>query len=195
MSVVFGPFSFERVVSAVEKVRERLYRAAAALEAGKVPYAIVGGNAVALWVSRVDEAAVRNTQDVDVLLRRSDLEAAKRAMAAAGFVYAQVLGVDVFLEGPDAKVRDGVHVVFANEKMKPHELAANPDVTQSEPGGKFQVVSLEALVQIKLTAFRRKDQVHLQDMISVGIIDETWLTRYPPELAARLDSLLKDPNG
>lgn len=195
MSVVFGAFSFERVVSAVEKVRQRLYRAAAALEAGKVPYAIVGGNAVALWVSRVDEAAVRNTQDVDVLLRRSDLEIAKRAMAAAGFVHAEVLGVDVFLDGPNAKPRNSVHVVFANEKMKPHEVAANPDVTQSEPGGKFQVVSLEALVQIKLTAFRRKDQVHLQDMIGVGIIDASWPARFAPELGARLESLLNDPNG
>lgn len=195
MSVVFGPFSFERVVSAVEKVRQRLYRAAAALEAGKVPYAIVGGNAVALWVARVDEAAVRNTQDVDVLLRRSDLEAAKRAMAAAGFIYAEVMGVDVFLDGPNARARDSVHVVFANEIVKGHETIANPDVTQSEPGGKFQVVSLEALVQIKLTAFRLKDRVHLQDMISVGIIDSSWPARFPPELAARLQSLLDNPNG
>lgn len=195
MSVVFGPFSFERVVSAVEKVRQRLYRAAAALEAGKVPYAIVGGNAVALWVARVDEAAVRNTQDVDVLLRRSDLEAAKRAMAAEGFIYAEVMGVDVFLDGPNARARDSVHVVFANEIVKGHETIANPDVTQSEPGGKFQVVSLEALVQIKLTAFRLKDRVHLQDMISVGIIDSSWPARFPPELAARLQSLLDNPNG
>ncbi len=195
MSVVFGAFSFERVVSAVEKVRQRLYRAAAALEAGKVPYAIVGGNAVALWVSRVDEAAVRATQDVDVLLRRSDLEAAKRAMAAAGFSYAEVLGVDVFLDGPNAKIRDSVHVVFANEMMKPHELAANPDVTQSEPGEKFQVLSLEPLVQIKLTAFRDKDRVHLRDMIGVGIIDTSWPARFAPELGARLQTLLNDPNG
>jgi hypothetical protein len=40
----------------VEKVRERLRRAAAALEAAGVPYAVAGGNAVAAWVSRVDEA-------------------------------------------------------------------------------------------------------------------------------------------
>jgi hypothetical protein len=68
-----GPFSLERVVSAVERVRQRLLRAAAALQAANVPYAIVGGNAVALWVSRVDEAAVRNTQDVDILIRREEI--------------------------------------------------------------------------------------------------------------------------
>lgn len=195
MSVILGPFSFDRVVSAVEKVRERLYRAAAALEAGKVPYAIAGGNAVALWVSRVDEAAVRNTQDVDVLLRRADLEAAKRALGAAGFVHAEVLGVDVFLDGPDAKIRDSVHVIFSGELVKPHELAPNPDVNDSEPGGKFQVLSLEALVQIKLTAFRDKDRVHLRDMIEVGLIDSTWPGRFMPELGKRLQMLLNDPKG
>ncbi len=36
-------------------------------------YAVAGGNAVAAWVSRVDEAAVRNTQDVDLLLVRMKL--------------------------------------------------------------------------------------------------------------------------
>lgn len=84
---VIGPVSWERMIRAVEKVRERMMRAVAALEKAGVPYAVAGGNAVAAWVSRVDEAAVRNTQDVDILLRRSDLEAAKGALFAAGFVY------------------------------------------------------------------------------------------------------------
>ena len=65
--VSYGPISWERMIRAVEKVRERLMRATAALEAAGIPYAVAGGNAVAAWVSRVDEAAVRNTQDVDIL--------------------------------------------------------------------------------------------------------------------------------
>src|SRR2546427_5800251 len=85
-----GNVSWERMIRAVEKVRERLRRAVAALEAARVPYALAGGNAVAAWVSRVDEAAVRNTQDVDILLRRADLPAAKEAMTKAGFVYRHV---------------------------------------------------------------------------------------------------------
>ncbi|KKL09620.1 hypothetical protein LCGC14_2564030, partial [marine sediment metagenome] len=85
--IKYGDVSWERMIRAVEKVRERLLRAASALEKADIPYAVAGGNAVAAWVSRVDEAAVRNTQDVDILLRRTDLEAAKIAMAEAGFVY------------------------------------------------------------------------------------------------------------
>src|SRR5437764_3787656 len=106
--------------NAVEKVRQRLLRAAAALDKAGVPYAVAGGNAVAAWVSRVDEAAVRNTQDVDLLLRRSDLPAAKMALAKAGFIYRHAKSLDMFLDGPGAKARDAVHLVFAGEKVKPN---------------------------------------------------------------------------
>ncbi|HEY2148526.1 MAG TPA: hypothetical protein VGH32_11350, partial [Pirellulales bacterium] len=71
----------------MELVRERLLRATAALEKAEVPYAVAGGNAVASWVSRVDCAAVRNTQDVNILVRRTDFERVRKAMIEAGFVH------------------------------------------------------------------------------------------------------------
>lgn len=179
----------------MEKVKERLLRATAALRDASVPYAVVGGNAIAAWVTRVDEAAVRNTQDVDILLRREDLPAAVEALEGAGFVFRHVAGMDVFLDGPNAKARDAVHVVFAGEKVRPDEPVSNPDVMQFEEGDDYRILSLEALVQVKLTAFRRKDQVHLLDLLGVGLIDQTWTTHYPPELADRLQSLIDDPDG
>jgi len=72
-SVFFDDSILDRMVLAVERVRNRLKRAAKALESSGVPYAVVGGNAVAAWVAKIDTAAVRNTQDVDILLRREDL--------------------------------------------------------------------------------------------------------------------------
>src|SRR5712692_6225000 len=113
-----GPVSLERMVRAVEKVRERLLRATSALEQAGIPYAVVGGNAVAAWVSRVDEAAVRNTQDVDILVRRSDLDALTAALELAGFVRREILGIEMFLEGPRGRPRDGVHLLFAGEKVR-----------------------------------------------------------------------------
>ena len=193
MTVSLGSFSLERMVNAVEKVRQRLLRAADALESANVKYAVAGGNAVALWVSRVDESAVRNTQDVDILLRREDLDAAKEALVRAGFRH--IGGVDVFLDGPKAKARDAVHVIFANEKVRTHESLPNPDVTESESAERFRVLKLEALVRIKLTAFRDKDRVHLRDLIETDLIDANWTARLPPELAKRLQSLLDDPQG
>ena len=110
------------MVRAVERVRERLARVAAALDAAGIEYAVIDGNAVAAWVATVDAAAVRNTQDVDILLRRQDLDAATRALVAAGFVHHQVAGVDLFLDGPSATVRDAVHVVMAGEKVRANYL-------------------------------------------------------------------------
>jgi hypothetical protein len=195
MAVALQPFSLQRMASAVDKVRERLLRATAALEQAGVAYAVAGGNAVAAWVTRVDEAAVRYTQDVDILLRRSDLPAATVALESAGFVFLHVAGMDVFLDGPDAKARNAVHVVFAGEKVRPHETLSNPDVLESEIGDHFRILSLEALVQIKLTAFRDKDRTHLRDLLDVGLIDESWKQHYPAELAERLQLLIDTPDG
>ena len=185
----------DRMVSAVEKVRERLLRAANALEQARVPYAVVGGNAVASWVASVDEAAVRNTRDVDILLRREDLARASAALEGEGFVYRHVRGVDMFLDGPDTKVRDAVHVLFAGEKVHPDDILPTPDISEAERAAFFRVLSLDALVGVKLNVFRTKDQMHLRDMLDVGLIDETWKAHYPPELAERLQLLIDTPEG
>jgi hypothetical protein len=195
MAPSLGPFSLERMVRAVEKVRERLLRATAALENASIPYAVCGGNAVAVWVTRVDESAVRNTRDVDILIRRSDLDAVKTALLAAGFDYKHTAGLDLFLDGPSATARDAVHIIFAGEKVRPEELSPNPDVTESVPSDQFRVLDLEALVRIKLTSYRDKDRTHLRDLLDVGLIDGNWCWRYPAELAARLQSLIDTPDG
>ena len=193
--VSFGNDVLERMVLAVEKVRERLHRSTQALEAAGIPYAVVGGNAVAAWVSKVDPGAARNTVDVDLIINRSDLDAAKAAMEGAGFVYAFSYGVHMFLDGPDGRPRDAVHLLFAGEKVDPRYAEAAPDLSSSEQGEAYRLVDLEPLVRMKLTSFRRKDQVHLQDLINVGLIDGSWPAKYSPELAARLRELLDDPNG
>ena len=135
----------ERMGRAVEKVQERLHRAAKALEAQHVPYAIIGGNAVAAWVARIDEGAVRTTRDVDILIRREDLEVAKAAMDAVGFEYAFSYGVHLFVERPNGKPSEGVHLLFAGEKVKPTDPVPAPDMTENVRGAAFQVVTLEAL--------------------------------------------------
>jgi hypothetical protein len=37
--------------------------------------------------------------------------------------------------------------------------------------------------------------VHLLDMLEVGLIDESWTSRFPSALADRLQQLLDDPDG
>ncbi len=187
--------TWERMIRAVEKVRERCARAVRALEAASVSYAVVGGHAVANWVASIDEGSVRNTRDVDILIRRVDFEAVKAAMEADGFIFENAYGVDFFLDGPNCKPSEGVHLLYAGEKVKETDPVPTPLLSESERGAAFQVVSLEPLVRMKLVAFRRKDQVHLQDMTRLNLIDATWPDRFPPILAARLREILADPEG
>ena len=65
----------------------------------------------------------------------------------------------------------------------------------SLPSGDFRLVSLDALVRMKLTAFRDKDRTHLRDLIEVGLVDATWVPRLPSHLAMRLQELLDTSEG
>src|SRR5947199_3953210 len=166
----------DRMERAVAKVRERLLRATSALNQAGVPYAVVGGNAVASWVATVDEGAVRNTRDVDLLVRRADLAVVTTALEQAGFVAGELLDVVMFRDGPEGKPSEAVHLLFAGEKTRPDHLLPAPMIqTLSDPAN-FPVLTLESLIQMKLVSNRRKDQVHILDLIGVRLIDQSWLT-------------------
>lgn len=184
-------------MDAIQKVQERLLRATAALEQAGVAYVVIGGNAVAAWITQVEPEAVRFTRDVDLMIRRVDLEAVKNALTRVGFVYADVMDVPVFLDGPKGRVKDAVHILFANEMVRPNEHSPTPDLgpVEYEQLGRYRIVNLESLVLLKLTSFRLKDRVHLLDMIGAGLIDAAWPARFKPELAERLQQLLDNPNG
>jgi len=190
-----GLLALDRMERAVEKIRDRLLRSTAALEAAGVPYAVIGGNAVMAWVEQIDESAVRFTQDVDLVLRREDLGRATEALAKAGFIHRRVAGIDMFLDGPGAGPRDAVHVIFSGEKVRPEYVAVVPDAGESVSFKTYRVLSLEALVRMKLTSYRDKDKTHLRDMLEIGLIDAAWPARYPPELASRLQHLIDTPEG
>ncbi len=138
-----GDALWTRIERAVEKVKQRVQRTARALDAAGIPYAVIGGNAVQVWVAQVDEAAVRNTQDVDILLNRADLPGAVDALRAEGFLFAEVAGVPMFLDGPDASPRDAVHVVYAEEKVSPLDPEPAPAVDQCERVRDFLTLRLE----------------------------------------------------
>jgi hypothetical protein len=101
----------------------------------------------------------------------------------------------MFLDGPDAKARDVVHVIFAGERVRPEYALSAPDVVDAEESEAFRVLRLDSLVRMKLTSFRDKDRTQLRDLIGVGLVDESWPARLPDELAMRLQSLLDTPEG
>lgn len=193
-TVGMGYDVLERMERAVLRVRERLLRASEALNRAGVPYAVVGGNAVASWVATVDEGAVRNTRDVDLLVRREDLPLVTQALEGAGFVRDEVLGVDLFRDGPQGKPSEAVHLFFAGEKTRPDHPLPAPQIETADLATPFRVVTLESLLRMKLMSNRDKDRMHVRDLIGAALLDRTWLAKLPPELAERLRHLLDTPD-
>lgn len=191
-AVALKEFSWGRMIAAVEEIRARACRASGALRDAGVPHVVVGGHAVAAWVARVDQEAVRNTKDVELMVRREDFPHVVDVLQSIGFVHQNVSGVDFFLDGPEGPVRSAIHIVFASEKVREEYPLPTPDVAESEAGPEFPVPTLDALVRMKLTSFRLKDKVHLLDMLEVGLIDEGWRGRLPAEIASRLQELINE---
>jgi hypothetical protein len=185
----------ERMERAVAKVRERLLRATAALNQIGVPYAVVGGNAVASWVATVDEGAIRNTRDIDLLVRRSDLPAITTALEQVGFVRDELLDIVMFRDGAEGKPSEAIHLLFAGEKTRPDHLLPAPEIQTVKDPANFSVIALETLLVMKLMSNRDKDRTHLRDLIGVRLVDASLLPKLPPELAARLKQILDTPDS
>ena len=187
---------FEKAGRYMDKVAERLQRAKGALEAASIPYAVIGGNAVMAWIATADESAIRPTQDVDMLVDEERFDDVKKAMAGAGFVYRKLVGINMFLDGPKGKPREAIHVVFGGRKVMPDYAVEAPRPSESVQSKlEFRVLTLEALVRMKLTSYRLKDQVHLQDLVSVGLVTETWPEKYSPPLRERLQKIIENPEA
>ncbi len=177
---------------AVERVERLLKQVTSALDDAGVDYAVIGGNAVATWVATRDAGAIRATKDVDILLRRSDLQRVADVLAPLGFISEEVMGIPVFMEASHPLPSQGVHVIVANEKVRSTARYAAPDVrsaTRSVSG--HLVLDLLPLVLMKLDAFRLRDQTHLVDMLSIGLLDASWKDKLPEDLRPRFEQVLE----
>ena len=172
---------------AIDRVQQRLIKVTAALDAAGIGYAVVGGNAVASWVGRVDAGATRATKDVDLLVRRHDVARITAVITGLGFTREDLRDLVLFIDPDEPSKKSGVHLVWADERIRPSYTIPSPSIDESErdPDG-FRVISLPALVRMKLTSFRPIDQVHIADMLSVGLVDPAIKSALPAELRARL---------
>ena len=104
-------------------------------------------------------------------------------------------GVNCFVDRPNGSERSRINVWFAGEKVNETDAVPSPELTEAVQGNRFRVISLEALVRLKLTAFRNKDRMHIRDLMDVGLVDASWPARFPDALAERLQEILADPLG
>jgi hypothetical protein len=183
---------WEAYAMSLDDVTRRLQRITRALEEQSVPYAVVGGQAVALWVATREPAAVRTTKDVDLLIRRDDLPRARAAALSIEMDYFEVMGVGMFLERRDPNPRHAVHLVWADERVRPEYELPSPPIEQRQEISGIDAVSLPGLVLMKLLSNRDQDRVHLRDMIDVGLVGRELLEGLPPSLAEQLETLLSE---
>lgn len=181
----------------METISERVLRVTRALEKDGIPHQVIGGLAVAAWVFKADPDAVRTTMDVDLVIRRGDLERVKTALEGIGFQYRHPLGIHMFVDQQKPKVKGGVHLLFENEKVRPEYPHPVPSLADDPPRAEagYRVAPLDSLLRMKLTSFRRKDQVHVDDMLGVGLITPEVEATLPPDLLARLEELKRNPEG
>jgi hypothetical protein len=183
---------WEAYAMSLDDVTRRLDRITTALDEKSVPYAVVGGQAVAIWVATREPAAVRTTKDVDLLIRRDDLPRARAAALSVDMDYFEVMGVGMFLERSDPNPRSAVHLVWAGERVRPDYELPSPAVDQRQETSGVHTISLSGLVMMKLLSNRDQDRVHLRDMIDVGLVGRELLDGLPTSLAERLDALLSE---
>jgi hypothetical protein len=168
----------------VEQLFEIMRRLTSALSQARIEYRLIGGMATFLHVNDRSPIAARLTNDVDTAVRRSDLEAIIRATEPFGFTYRHAAGVDTLLDSANPDKRSAVHLIFVGEKVRVSDLEPVPDFSTAVESIEGALVAPVAdLVRMKLTSFRLKDRVHIQDLDGVGLIT--------PEIEAQLPELLR----
>lgn len=168
----------------VEQLYDVTVRLASALEKAGIPYQIIGGFAVFSHVEAVDPLAARLTRDVDITVDRERLPEVNTAVEPAGFQYRHVAGVDMLVDANEPKARSAVHIVFSNEKVRPEYVDSVPGISNPERSKRgYWIAPVADLVRMKLTSFRLKDKVHVQDLDSARLIT--------PEIEASLSDALR----
>jgi len=154
----------------VEQLLERMQRLHAALTVAGIPYRVVGGMAVFIHVFGRDSMKARLTEDVDAGVFRTDLPRIIEAAERGGFRFRHAAGVDMLVDGDKPRAKSAVHLIFLNEKVRPEYLEPVPDSEPVPTKEGILIAPVADLVHMKLTSFRLKDKVHIQDLDSVGLI-------------------------
>jgi hypothetical protein len=153
------------------------------LEEEKIPYALVGGLALAA------HGFVRMTQAVDLFMTREGLENFKQKFLGRGYVLA-FSGAQKTFRDTETQVR--IEILITGDypgdgKPKPISFP-DPSIVFSERGG-MRLIPMETLIELKLASgmralHRLRDLADVQDLIVT--------LRLPIELAETLDASVRE---
>jgi len=171
----------------LDQLFEAMKRAAALLEEAGVEYQFVGGMATYLHVNQIDPMEARLTRDVDVCIRRRDLAKITELAGSHGFQFRHVAGIDMLVDFDQPKAYSAVHLVFAGEFVRAHELAVVPEIEEPDRIEDFRIAPVFQLLIMKLTSNRLKDMTHIRDMLNVGLITGEMEDKLPQILRERFE--------
>lgn len=185
MAVLVNSFFEERL--------DRLFELAATLEkafsAAGIEYRIVGGLAVYLYIEEADPDAGRLTRDVDLAVRRADLQRIAEAVKPFGLEYRRTAGIDMLVDREAPSAKRAVHLVFTGEKVRPEYEIPVPPFSESRTLRGLRLTPISDLIRMKLTSFRAKDEAHLKDLDEAGLITLAVEADLSPTLLARLHQM------
>ena len=170
----------------MDQLFEKMHRFHHALDAAGIPYRIIGGVSAFLHVFDRQPDQARTTRDVDAAVARLDLPRIVTAAEKAGFRYRHVAGIDMLVDAEHPSARTAVHLVFINEKVRPTDLAEIPGSAPVRTQEGIWICSVADLVRMKLTSYRLKDKVHIQDLDGVGLITPEIEAGLPEVMLERL---------
>jgi hypothetical protein len=182
MGTYVNTFFEERVqqLFSLAETVEKIFSAAG------LDYRIVGGLAAYLYVEEAAPDAGRLTRDIDIVVRRDDLNQIAKAAEAFGFEYRHVPGIDMLTRSDQPSARRAVHLVFAGEKVRPEYVEPAPELGACRELRGLRLIPLADLIRMKLTSFRLKDQTHLKDLEEAGLLTPDIDANLPSELGERL---------
>ncbi len=174
----------------VDQLFEKLRRIHGALNDAGIRYRIIGGVAIFLHVSERDPDKARMTRDLDLAVFRDDLQEIGAAAERAGFRHRRAAGLEMLVEGATGRAGSAIHFTFAGERVRSGDFEAVPFSDPVPTAEGILLASVADLVHMKLTSFRLKDKVHIQDMDSVGLITAEIEHSLPEALFERLKEVL-----
>jgi hypothetical protein len=152
-----------------------------------IEYRVVGGLAAYLYVEQQEPDAGRLTRDIDLAVRREDLDHIANAVKPYGLAHRRVAGIDMLVQSDSPSARRAVHLVFVGEKVRQEYPEAVPSLGASQSIRGIRLMPLPDLIRMKLTSFRSKDETHIKDLDEAGLIT--------PEIEASLSSVLRERLG
>ena len=162
-----------------------------ALSSAGIEYRVVGGLATYLYVEEALPDAGRLTKDLDVAVRREDLQRIEAAVLPYGLKYRHTAGLDMLVQADAPSARRAVHLLFAGERVKADSPEPTPELGGARTIRGIHVIPVEDLLRMKLTSFRLKDQTHIKDMQEAGLITPEVENALPPLLRERLWQVMR----